>query len=52
MAEQLEKLCRNISLTEGEKAGITITEGEIEEVRAQGGRLSDRKNLDREEGEQ
>jgi hypothetical protein len=38
MAEQLEELCGNISLSEGEKAGITITEGEIEEVRAQGGR--------------
>jgi hypothetical protein len=38
MAEQLEELCGNISLSEGEKARITITEGEIEEVRAQGGR--------------
>jgi hypothetical protein len=38
MAEQLEELCGNISLSEGEKTGITITEGEIEEVRVQGGR--------------
>jgi hypothetical protein len=38
MAEHLEELCGNISLSEGEKTGITITEGEIEEVRAQGGR--------------
>ena len=38
MAEQLEELCGQISLSEGEKVGITITEGEIEEVRAQSGR--------------
>ncbi|XP_059436243.1 uncharacterized protein LOC132169189 [Corylus avellana] len=38
MAEQLEKLWGTISLTEGEKNGIAITEGEIEEARAQGGR--------------
>ena len=37
MAKQLEELCVNISLSKGEKAGITITEGEIEEVRVQGG---------------
>ena len=37
MAEQLKELCGNISLCEGERAGITITDGEIEEVRAQGG---------------
>jgi hypothetical protein len=34
----MEVLCGNISLSEGEKAGITITEVEIGEVRAQGGR--------------
>ena len=38
MTEQLEELCGKISLTEREKAGITITEGETEEVRVQGGR--------------
>jgi hypothetical protein len=38
MADQLEKLCGNISLTEGERVGLTITKGEIDEVRAQGGR--------------
>jgi hypothetical protein len=38
MADQLEKLCGSISLTEGEKVGLTITEGEVDEVRAQGGR--------------
>jgi hypothetical protein len=38
MADQLEKLCGNISLTEGEKAGLTIIEGEVDEVRAQVGR--------------
>jgi hypothetical protein len=38
MAEQLEELCGNISLSKGERTGITITEGEIEEARVQGGR--------------
>jgi hypothetical protein len=38
MADQIEKLCGSISLTEGEKVGLTITEGEVDEVRAQGGR--------------
>jgi hypothetical protein len=38
MAEQLEELCGNISLSEGERTGITITEGEIQEARVQGGR--------------
>ena len=37
MVEQMEKLCGNISLTEGDKAGIAIIEGEIEEARAQAG---------------
>jgi hypothetical protein len=37
MAEQLAKLYGNMSLSEGEKTGIAITEGEIEEARAQGG---------------
>jgi hypothetical protein len=37
MTEQLEELYGNISLSKGEKAGIIIIEGEIEEVRVQGG---------------
>jgi predicted DNA-binding antitoxin AbrB/MazE fold protein len=37
MAELLEKLCGKISLSEGQRIGITITtEGEIQEVLAQG----------------
>jgi hypothetical protein len=38
MADQLEKLCGNISLTDRERVGLMITEGEVDEVRAQGGR--------------
>lgn len=33
MADDLEKLCSQISLTEGEQVGISITEGEVAEVR-------------------
>jgi hypothetical protein len=39
MAELLAKLCGKISLSEGQRIGITITtEGEIQEVLAQGAR--------------
>jgi hypothetical protein len=38
MAESIEKLCGKLSLLEGEKIGIAIAEGEVEEARAQGGR--------------
>lgn len=38
MAESIENLCGKLTLLEGEKKGITITEGEVEEARAQGGR--------------
>jgi hypothetical protein len=33
MADELETLCGNISLTEGEKIGISITEGEVPDAR-------------------
>jgi hypothetical protein len=36
MAEDLERLCSNISLTDGEKIGITVTEGEIADIREKG----------------
>jgi hypothetical protein len=38
MAEELEELCGNISLSEGEKSGIKIAEGEIVEAREKGAR--------------
>jgi hypothetical protein len=38
MAEELEDLCGNISLSEGEKSGIRIQEGEIAEAREKGTR--------------
>lgn len=38
MTESIEKLCGQLTLLEGEKTGISITEGDVEEVRAQGGR--------------
>ena len=38
MAEELEDLCGNISLSEGEKFGIRIQEGEIAEARERGTR--------------
>jgi hypothetical protein len=38
MAEELEELCGNISLTEGEKSGINISEGEVVEAREKGTR--------------
>jgi hypothetical protein len=34
MAESIEKLCGKLSLLEGEKIGIAIAEGEVEEARA------------------
>jgi hypothetical protein len=37
MADQIEKLCGNISLTDREKVGLMITEGEVDEVWVQGG---------------
>jgi hypothetical protein len=37
MADQLEKLCWSISLIEGEKVGLMIMEGEVDEDRARGG---------------
>lgn len=36
MAEEIACLCNKISLKEGEKRGITILEGEVEEVKEQG----------------
>ncbi|XP_059429272.1 uncharacterized protein LOC132163092 [Corylus avellana] len=36
MAEELERMCNKISLTEGEKVGITVSEGDVEEIRAKG----------------
>ena len=36
MEGELEKLCSNISLTEGEKIGISVTEGEVAEFRERG----------------
>jgi hypothetical protein len=41
-----------ISLSEGEKAGITITKGEIEEVRVLGGWCFSRPDLDFKKGRQ
>lgn len=38
MAEDLEELCGNIILTEGEKSGIKISECEIAEAREKGTR--------------
>lgn len=38
MADDIETLCGKISLTGGEKIGISITEGEVAEVREIGGR--------------
>lgn len=38
MVEQLAIMCDRISLTEGEKEGITIVEGEIEDLREKGER--------------
>jgi hypothetical protein len=36
MEGELAKLCSNISLTEGEKIGISVTEGEVGEFRERG----------------
>jgi hypothetical protein len=36
MEDELERMCRNISLTKGEKVGITVTDGEVEEIREKG----------------
>jgi hypothetical protein len=36
MTEELEGMCRNISLTEGEKVGIMVTEGEVAEIKERG----------------
>lgn len=38
MADELEELCSKISLTEGEKIGIQVEEGEIAEGRVVGGK--------------
>lgn len=35
---ELEHLCGKISLTEGEKIGISVTEGEVAEIKEQGDR--------------
>lgn len=36
MAEELERLCSKISLTDGEKSGINISDGEVEDAREKG----------------
>jgi hypothetical protein len=36
MEGELAKLCSKISLTEGEKIGISVTEGEVTELRERG----------------
>jgi hypothetical protein len=38
MTEELEKLCGRVSLTDGEKQGLTIEEGEIADGREKVGR--------------
>ena len=37
MADELEDLCRRISLTEGEMVGTKIEEGDVAEARGQDG---------------
>jgi hypothetical protein len=53
MAGELEELCGNCSLSEGEKSGIKIAEGEIVEAREKGvrclvGKLGSRKRINNE----
>jgi hypothetical protein len=53
MADDIDQLCSKISLTDGEKVGISITEGEVEEVRKKGelclvGRLWSEKKTNKE----
>jgi hypothetical protein len=36
MTKNLESMCRRISLTEGEKNGITLSKGEIADVQEKG----------------
>ncbi|XP_059436282.1 uncharacterized protein LOC132169233 [Corylus avellana] len=53
MVEELAVMCDRISLTEGEKEGITIVEGEIKDLRQKGercivGRIGSEKRINKE----